>query len=417
MQKLFQTIFIITLILKFTYAQESFPINGVKQNFEPIYAFTNAHIVISPEKEIKKGTLLIQNKKIIGVDSILLIPDGAIISNLNGGYIYPSFIDLYSEYGMPKVKKKSHSHRSSPQYQSNKLGAFHWNQAIHPEVNASELFNINKPEIKNYLTSGFGSVLTHQKDGIFRGSGAFVLLSEEKENEVIIKDNAATFYSFKKGSSTQRYPTSLMGSIALIRQTLLDAQWYSQLNTINEVNLSLNAFNKTKYLPQIFDLNHVLDYTRIFKISDEFEIDYIIKGTGNEYEKINAIKETDFPVIIPINFPEAFDVSNPEKTEWLTLYELKNWETAPYNPLILANHGVTFAITYSGVKDSKDFLQNLRKAVKKGLKKQDALAALTTVPSKLINVSDLIGTLEKGKLANLLITSGDIFEDGVIYEN
>ena len=188
-------------------------------------------------------------------------------------------------------------------------------------------------------------------------------------------------------------------------------------NNITEVNLSLDAFKNTQHLPKIFALNHVLDYTRIFKINDEFEIDYIIKGTGNEYEKINELKQTNFPVIIPINFPEAFDVSNPEKTEWLTLYELKNWETAPYNPLILANHGITFAITHSGVKDSKDFLQNLRTAVKKGLRKKDALAALTTVPSKLINISNLIGTLEKGKLANFLITSGDIFEDGIIYEN
>ncbi|MEE2954036.1 MAG: amidohydrolase family protein [Bacteroidota bacterium] len=397
--------------------QEMSPINGVKQNFNPIYAFTNAHIIINPEKEIKRGTLLIQNKKIIQVDSLISIPEGAIIEDLNGDYIYPAFIDLYSEYGMPEVKKHKKSHRAGPQYKSNKGGPFHWNQSIHPEINASEIFKNNKSEITEYINSGFGSVLTHQKDGIFRGSGAFVLLSEKEENETILKSTAASFYSFQKGVSTQRYPTSLMGSIALIRQTLLDAQWYKQLENSNEVNISLDAFNKLNRLPQIFVINHVLDYNRVFKIGDEFEVDYIIKGTGREYEKINEIRKTDYPIIVPINFPEPFDVSNPEETEWLTLYELKNWETAEYNPLILANNNITFAITSSGIKNKKDFLTNLRKAIKKGLSKKDALAALTTVPSKLIKVHDLIGTLEKGKIANFLITSGDIFEDGIIYEN
>ena len=117
------------------FAQETFPVNGVAETFNPIYAFTDATIISSPGVIYKNSTLLIQGEKILGLDSNLSIPNGAIIYDLNGNYIYPSFIDLYSDYGLPKAKKEKYSYR--PQYKSKKAGAYHWNEAIHPEINAS----------------------------------------------------------------------------------------------------------------------------------------------------------------------------------------------------------------------------------------------------------------------------------------
>lgn len=396
-------------------AQETFPINGVKDNFHPIYAFVNGTIVVSPKKEISNGTLLIQDDKIIGIDSVITIPDGAIINNLNGYYIYPSFIDLYSDHGLPEVKKKKRLNYS-PQYESSKTGAYNWNESIHSETSASSLFQNNPKDAKDYLNIGFGALLVHQQNGIFRGSGSLILLSQKIENKNILVKNAATFYSFKKGASRQRYPTSLMGSIALIRQTLLDANWYAQQEK-KELNLSLSSFNETKHLPNIFSITDVLDYNRVFKIADEFEIDYIIKGTGKEYKKINEVLKTKSAVIIPINFPESFDVSNPEESEWITLEDLKDWELSPYNPRILANHDIVFSITSSGLKDKKDFLSKLKTAINMGLSEEDALSSLTTTPAKLMQIDNLLGTLEEGKIANFLITSSNIFKDGEIYEN
>lgn len=396
------------------FSQETFPINGVKDNFHPIYAFTNAHIIISPGEEIVGGTLLIQNKKIIQADSLVDIPYGAIVKNLNGDYIYPSFVELYSEYGLEKAEKKSYSSR--PQYASKKSGAYHWNQAIHPEIIAANRFKTNPKIAKSYLEIGFGTVLTHQQDGIFRGSGALVSLSSKKENENILRSEAASFYSFQKGVSRQRYPTSLMGSIALIRQTILDAEWYKKMKR-KDMNLSLAAYNKQKELPQIFASRNPLDYSRIYKIADEFEINYIVKGNGKEYSRIVEIKETGFPIIVPINFPESYDVSNPEKTEWISLGELKEWEASPFNPIILEENGIIFCLSSTDLENKKDFLKNLRKSIEKGLSKQSALKALTITPSELIGAEHLIGTLEPGKLANFIITSSDIFEDGIIYEN
>ena len=408
-----KVIFFLFLLNTFSYAQETFPINGVKESFKPVYAFINANIIISSEKEIQNGILLIKDNLIIDVDSNLTVPENAIIYDLKGDYIYPSFIDLYSSYGLQKPNKKSSGF--GPQYESKKNGPYSWNEAIHPETHASHEFTHNKKDRKKYLEMGFGSVTTHIQDGIFRGSGCLAILSENMENQDVVLDKAATFYSFKKGVSNQRYPTSLMGSIALIKQTLLDSEWYE--NTQNQTNISLQEYNLNKELPKIFEVKSHLDYARLFKISDEFEIDFIVKGTGKEFLRIDEIKATKFPIITPINFPEDYDVSIPEEAMNINLQDLKNWETAPFNLRILKENDITFTITATDSKDKKSFFKNLSLAIKSGLSEKDALNALTTIPAKLIGVENILGTLEKGKIANFFICSSNIFSKGTIYEN
>ena len=140
-------------------------------------------------------------------------------------------------------------------------------------------------------------------------------------------------------------------------------------------------------------------------------------GNGNEFLKIGEIKQTKFPIIVPINFPEDYDVSNLDEALSINLSDLKKWETAPFNPRILQENNITFAITSSGIKNKTEFLKNIKLAVSKGLSKSDALRSLTVTPAKLIGVENKIGTIEKGKIANFLICSSDIFDSGEIYEN
>jgi len=395
-------------------AQETFPVNGVKKTFNPVYAFTNAHIILNPNAEITNGTLLIQGNEILEVGEKIIIPDEAIVYNLNGDYIYPSFIELNSEYGITetlKITDKSYN----PQYKSGKKGAFHWNQAIHPEIQAHDLFYTDVKSSKKYLKNGFGVVLSHVQNGLIRGTGCLSILSSNNDHENILLSKAANFFSFNKGSSKQKSPSSLMGSIALIRQNFLDAEWY---NTQKEqTNLSYLSFNENINLPNIFIINNELDYSRVYKIADEFETDFIIKGNGQEYSQIKEISAANLPVIIPLNFPKAYDVSNPYQTEWISLYEMKKWELAPFNPAILENNEIQFCITSSGLEKEDHFILNLRTAIKKGLSKKAALSALTTTPAKIIGLENQIGSINKGMIANFFISSRDIFEDGKIYEH
>ena len=123
-------------------------------------------------------------------------------------------------------------------------------------------------------------------DGISRGTGAVVTLANDKENKVLIKEKASAFYSFSKGSSTQDYPTSLMGSIALLRQNFLDAQWYKTKPENEGVNISLQSFLDNQSLPQIFEGGDKWNDLRADKVGDEFGVQYIIKGGGDEYQRI-----------------------------------------------------------------------------------------------------------------------------------
>jgi imidazolonepropionase-like amidohydrolase len=396
------------------WAQETFPTNGVRSDFKAIHAFVNGHIVISPTEELSNGHLIIQGDKILAADSTTAIPEGAIIHDLKGSYLYASFIDLNSQYGIEKVKQPKWSPR--PQYKSQRAGAVAWNQAIHPEVNSLDLFRPDAEQAEAYRQAGFGLVLTHQQDGIARGTSVLTTVSDQSAHHSIIDPEAAAHYSFNKGSSKQKYPNSLMGSIALLKQSYLDAEWYAQEQN-EEYNRSLASWNKTQGLPQFFEVKEKLDILRAWEIADEFDVNYIIVGKGDEYQRLADIKESGFPLILPLNFPKAYEVSNPQAAEMVSLQKMKHWEMAPANPAVIAETGIDFAFTTTYLEKKDMLLEQLRTAIAHGLSKEDALAALTTSPAELIGQSQEFGTLTKGKTANFLICSGDLFTDGFIYSN
>ena len=249
--KIIKQLLILFLILNKITAQTTYPTNGAPFNTHSIYAFTNATIIVDYETTIKNGILLLQDGKIINVGEKIDIPKNAIVTNLNGKFIYPSFIDIYSEYGMP-ITPLPHRNGFGPQIESTKIGAYGWNLAIKADGEAHKQFTHNKDKADELKKIGIASVLSCQKDGIVRGSGVLVLLNNTKENESILNDKAAAFYALNKGTSTQDYPSSLTGCIALLRQTHYDAQWYKQNATKTEYNISLDAFNKLQDLPISF---------------------------------------------------------------------------------------------------------------------------------------------------------------------
>ncbi|MGB1217686.1 MAG: amidohydrolase family protein, partial [Saprospiraceae bacterium] len=236
-------------------------------------------------------------------------------------------------------------------------------------------------------------------------------LGNAREHELVLKDKVAHHLSFRKGTSTQSYPSSLMGGIALIRQTYLDGQWYASNGKKEEFNISLEAWNKAKALPQFFEVRDRLDIFRANKIGKEFGLNYIIKGTGDEYMRIADIKKTGASLIIPVNYPKAYDVSDAYDAMQVSLTDMKHWELAPTNAAAIAKQNIPFAFTTKGLKDKKSFLGNIRKAIKHGLSEDAALAALTTTPARLAKVETMVGTLERGKMANFIVTDKPIFDE------
>lgn len=406
-----------TAVLK---AQTTFPVNGVADERLGHYAFTNATIVKDAATTLNNATMIVRDGKIVAVGTDLKVPQGAVEVDCKGKYIYPSFIDIFSDYGTPAQQPRQAGFNFSAQSQlnTNTKGAYGWNQAIRSEVDAFRVFAADEAKAKVLRDIGFGAVLTHVKDGIARGTGMVVSLASEKENYTIIKDKASAHYSFNKGSSTQSYPNSMMGMIALLRQTYLDAQWYRNKPAAEGLNLSLQAWLDNQGLPQVFDAGDKWNNLRADRIGDEFGVQYIIKAGGNEYQRIKEMKTTGATFILPLSYPQAQDVEDPNDARFVSLSDMKHWEMAPTNPAAFEKAGIPFCLTTADLRDPRQFMGNLRTAFNYGLTENAALNALTKVPATVLGIYNQVGSLDAGKLANFLITSGPIFnERTTIFQN
>jgi imidazolonepropionase-like amidohydrolase len=408
---------IVLLTVNLSFSQDYFPKNdGVKQSFKNVVAVTNATVYTSSNVKIEKATILIKEDKILEIGALVAIPKEATIIDATGKTIYPSFIDLYTEFGIQKPQAKPRNSRA-PQYDSERNG-YYWNDHIRADFNAFENLSYDEKVAKDLRDTGFGTVLSFNNDGIVAGTGLLWTLNDGETNgNRILNKKISQHLTFKRSSlSNQSYPSSLMGSMALIRQFYHDAKWYAAGGSKSK-DASLEVFNQNKNLLQIFNAGDKLNILRADKIGDEFGINYIIKGSGNEFERIEEVKKTNATLIMPINFPEAYDVSDSFLAEQVVLADMKFWNQAPYNLKVLSENNINFALTTTDLKNPKDFLTNLRKAVELGFPKEKAIAALTEIPAKIANQSN-IGSLKKGNLANFIIVSGDIFDaKNTIQEN
>ncbi len=400
------------------FSQDYFPENdGVKSKNNNYMAFTNAKIHVTPTQIIEKGTLLVQNGKVIQVGTSVAIPKNTIIEDLEGKSIYPSFIDVFSGFGVEKAKRAPGSGRS-PQYEATREG-FYWNDHIMPENEAIAKFTYDDKKAEELRKVGFGVVNSHFQDGIARGTGVLIALNGSgNDGDRIVEDQSGQYFSFTKSiAKRQSYPTSLMGATALLRQLHHDLDWYAKGNVTTK-DRSLEALLENKDLPQIFAAGGNGNVLRADKIGDQFGIQYAILGGGDEYQHIEAIKNTNATLIVPINFPKAYDVSDPYAAEYVNLSDMRHWNLAPSNPKVLEDNGVPFSLTLHQLKSPNDFKDMLLKAIAHGLSKTKALEALTTVPARILGKSDHIGTLQPGRQANFLIASGDVFEKSTtLFEN
>lgn len=422
-EKLF-FLFLILPVLIFA-QQQTKPVEGLRNNPPKVFALTNAKIVQLPGKIIEKGTVIVRNGVIESVGINVQIPMDAQVVDLSGKIIYPGFIDLYTNYGMPKRRERTQTEGSqteTQQTQEVRKGAYNWNPNVLSHKLAVNEFSPDSKEAESLRSQGFTVVLSVPNEGIFKGKSVLVNLSEAgAPNDVIIKPAVAHHIAFIRGFGRDIYPNSLMGNIALIRQTFLDAQWYASAWSAfsknpslqrPEVNSSLEALHGAlKGELVTFETNDELDFLRCAKIAREFSLNALMIGSGYEYRRAEAIKNTGFPVILPLNFPKPPEVENPEDADNIDLRTLKHWYNAPENPKKLYEIGVTFAFTTYRLENPSEFLQRVRETVERGLPEDVALSALTIIPAKLIGLDKLLGTIEPGKMANFVITDKNIFDE------
>ncbi len=404
------------------------PTKGLRKNPSEVFALKNAKIIVNSEKTIENGTIIIRNGIIENVGKNIKIPSDAHVIDCSEKWIYPGFTEPYLVYKEEKERKPSMASYIGPEtVKKEEKGTGYWNPEVHPEKDITDVVSIDDNLLKKYHESGFTTAVFVADEGIFKGKSALLSLKHGKLSENLIKKDLfqhIEFYYHKRGNE---YPNSLMGSIALVRQTFYDAIWHKNIwdyyikhREIKKPPFikSLESLESLLYKKQkvVFNTDEDLDIYNVIRLTKEFNLNSIIRGSGYEYRQIEILKKEKLPIILPLNFPEKLDLENPEEAVDITLEEMKHWEYAPFNPKKLWENKIDFAFTTYGLKDTKSFLNNLKEAIKRGLPENYALKALTEIPAKLIGVYDILGSVEKGKLANLIITDGNIFEDGEIWE-
>jgi len=406
-------------------ADQTTPVQGIRDKSPQFFALTNATVITEPGKRLDNATVLISNGKISKVQTNAQIPAGYQQIDASGYFVYPGFIDLYSQYGLPKAEKgNGFEFGRKPNYTNDRKGGNASNAAIHARQQWVNEFKPDADQAKSYQQQGFTTVQSGRFDGIFRGQAFVASLVQGLPNEAVIRAQSNQLLAFSKGSSVQSYPSSLMGSIALIRQTLADANWYGEAygkqdwrfyNQAIEFNADLAALSQLNSQGLVFEAADDQGLLRADKLLKEFGLNKAsLVASGYEYGRIEQVKATGRPLVLPIAFPAAPAVQQLNDQLDVELAQLRHWERAPANAAALEKANIPFALTMYKLEKPEQFWPNLRKAVQHGLSQQKALAALTTEPAKWLGLDSQLGKIASGYQADLVVSKGDLFADGEI---
>ena len=380
------------------------------------HALTGARLVLAPGQVVENGTLVMKDGVIVAVGANIKPPAGARVWPMAGRTVYAGFIDAASSLGQGRIEP------------SRAKGLTPGQRWVRSDFHQSAALEIKPEDLRAAREQGFTTALSLPPTGaVFRGQSALISLQDPKQGadarSLVLTADVAQHLAheyqtidFEGGArvGAPSYPTSLMGSIALERQTLLNARWAAgpaPAGERREFNAGLAALASAVAgkQPIVHEALDEEDLLRIARLRDEFGLKVIAQGTGHEYRKAGQLKALGLPVILPLAYPAAPEVEQPESALDVPLHQLQHWERAPGNAAALQAAGVEFAISTQGVKDlKKDFWPRLRQAVQRGLAPDAALAALTTTPAKLLNQPRL-GRLAAGQIADVIVASGDLF--------
>ncbi len=414
------------------------PTNGPRQFAPDYHAIVHATVHVSPTQTLTDAAIVMRGGTIVSVMSAIgkdwAPPAGARVWDGTDLHVYAGFIDPYVEVDAPAVPE-------------NQPGA-HWNPRVKPQVSVLDGDRLPESQAEGLRKIGFTAAAIAPKEGLFRGLGAVVSLAKPSDLNSAAKppvyaDSAFHMMAFDSGGGRgggargttpedrwAGYPGSQMGAIALIRQTLLDADWteQNQRSSRGSASSALGALDSSLVrnqprgtlgtnpdasarIPVFFSVGDELESLRAAKIAREFNRPMVIVGSGSEYQRLDAIKADGLAHIVPLSFPKRPDVSSVSKAETVDLGEMMAWEQAPTNLRRLDAAGLTVALTSSKLPRGQTFAENLKEAMKAGLKPDRALEMLTTNPAAMLGLSDRLGTIEPGKAANLVVVDGDLLVD------
>ena len=379
---------------------------GLRRNPPSIWVLQDADVVSRPGVVARGISILIRNDRIEAVGKNVSTPAGARVISLKGRTVYAGLIDSFTEQSVSKSGET----------------ARYWNSQIRPAIRVADAYSSESTVNSTLRKQGITARLVAPGGGVVKGFGAVVLTADASAKHAILRDGGTQHVRLTASRNDSRtYPNSPMGAVALARQSLYDAHWYREAWLAAEAdstlarperNIDLSAWNEVLdgRIPIVVDTSNELFFLRADRFAREFGLSLLVHGSGNEYRRLDEIAATGRSVILPVNFPKPPNVGTLEASLDATTESLMHWDLAPENPKRLSAAGVTFAFCSQGLDDRSTFLAQVRKAVARGLHPNEALRALTTVPAALLGVEDLVGTVQPGRLASLVVTDGELFD-------
>ena len=432
------------------------PVNGMRPSNPARHALVGAKVLVAPGQTIEKATVLIRDGVIEAIGADVVAPAGYRVFDVSGKTLVAGFIE-------PALVTDS----AEAQVAVLKAPGAHWNQYVTPEVSTADI-TLPDATVEALRAQGFTLARVLPSSGVFRGSSDTRLLYRTGERAPARRIDAAgarsdadhslgagtvhfvgprtVDWSAMFGQQTpgtppspatmraveneNRFPSSLMGSYALLRQTLMDAKWRAACLAAAPTQLPIEDMNALDALLPLVDGSHGL----LLDASDELDVERLVRlaraempntpiavlGGGNEFRaegKLAALlAEAKASLIVPIDFPQAPDLVSPMAADTISLRDLMTWRYAPTNPKRFVANGTNLSLTTHRMQDKGGFRKKLADAIAHGLTKDEALAALTTVPARQLGIEARVGTLEAGKLANIVVASGDPFEADTKFE-
>jgi len=390
------------------------------QGGEPKYfAIRGAAVVPGSGPRLENATIIISRGVISAVGKDVAIPDEAWVIDGKGLAVYPGLIDSFTDVGIPSAPAPTGEGGQRAQQQifhgpEDRPGATPWRTA-------AEEVNLTDKRIETWRSAGFTTVISSPKGGMFPGQAAVLDLGGERNGDLVVKSPVALPVSFQPVGNFSSFPGSLMGSLAYVHQVLLDADWSTKARTAydksprgvarpryDRVNAAL-AQALEDHAVVLIPANNSTQIRRALELIDHWHINGVIYGGQMSYELAGEIAAKKIPVLVDLKWPEPEKDADPDDTA--SLRTLRFRERAPSSPAALAKAGVKFAFYSGGITAPKDMLKAVKKSIDAGLTEEAALRALAQSPAEIFGVSDRLGSIEKGKIANLVIADGDLFNE------
>jgi hypothetical protein len=383
------------------------------------FAIKGAKVVPVSGPVMEDATVVVSRGIIVGVGKDVTIPADSWVIEGKGLTVYPGFVDAFTDVGVVVAQASAGGEGGARQQPPSSKGPED-RPGTTPWKNAADEINVNDPRIETWRAAGFTTTVSAPKGGMFPGQAAILDLAGDRPGNFVVKEPTAVPVSLQAPGGFRNYPGSLMGAIAYVRQVWIDTNWNAQAEAAYEKNprgVERPRYDRTeaalaetlgKHGIVLLPGNTSLQIRRVLQLAAEWKLNAVIYGGQMGYEVAPELAAKKTAVLVDLKWPEADKDGDPEVET--SLHTLRFRDRAPSSPAALQKAGVKFAFYSGGITTPKDLLPAVKKSIDAGLGPDAALRALTLSPAEIFGMADVLGSIEKGKIANLVVTDGDIFD-------